>query len=59
MSYLYEATFRIVVEGDGQHADGDGSTATFRRIKEAIEDDPHVVEVLPGFPRYIGDAPRG
>ena len=59
MRYRYEATFRIVVEGDGQHADGNGATVTFRRIKALIEDDVRVVEVEPGYPRYIGDARRG
>ena len=54
LSYRYEATFRIVVEGDGQHADGDGATATYRRIKATIEDDPRVIEVLPGYPTYLG-----
>jgi hypothetical protein len=54
LRYRDEATFRVVVEGAGQHADGDGATATFRRIEEAIEDDPRVIEGQPGFPRYIG-----
>jgi hypothetical protein len=55
VSYLYEATFRIVVEGDGQHADGDGATATIRRLTAALQDDERVVEVHASDPRYIGD----
>lgn len=52
--YRHRLTFSVIVTGDGQHADGDGATATARRLQERLECDALVVEVEPGtHPVYV------
>jgi hypothetical protein len=59
LSYRYRVTYTVVMEADGLHADGDGATATRRRLERLLANDPRVIEVRPpSVPVYIGAKPR-
>ncbi len=58
MNYRYHMTIAVVLEGDGQHADGDGATATANRLRAALAADPRVLEVHATTPIYEGTEPR-
>lgn len=52
LPYRYEATFTVVLRGNGQHADGEGATATIRRVRELIATDRNVEDVQASAPSY-------
>lgn len=58
LDYRYRLTFTVVVEGDGQHADGFGARATRDRLRKTLAHDRRVIEVRPvAMPVYIGAKP--
>ena len=55
--YRYRATLSLTILGDGQHSDGDGATATLRRIRRLVEADQRVAEVRVGGPFFMDSLP--
>lgn len=54
LPYRYRIDFTVVIEGDGQHSDGDGAAATRQRLEDLLTSDPRTVKVMPGaFPMYL------
>ena len=50
----YEFDMRVVVIGDGLHADGNGANASVRRVRALVDADPRVESVTASHPRYLG-----
>jgi len=54
LPYTYEGRITVIVRGDGQHADGNGATATLNRLERMIASDPLVVRARASSPSHVG-----
>ncbi|MGH2897175.1 MAG: hypothetical protein ACRDMZ_00760 [Solirubrobacteraceae bacterium] len=48
LPYRYDVTLTIEMVGDGIHADGEGATATLRRVRDLVAADRNVRDVQAG-----------